>query len=177
MKIQTFSKEQIIEALKNLDTSKINLSKIAVIRVSSSPLEDLPVPIPEENITIFNFADIEEEYWEKHRKELIEAELREEEITGIRGRFSPITKEEAEEIVEFVEKMKEKGVKLLLIHCDAGLCRSGSLAIAISEYVLNDKKQAEEFRNNPSTIENRTIIGKIKNVVNANTKESVEGRS
>ncbi len=165
MKIQTFSKEQIIEALKNIDISKIDLSKIAVIRISSTPLEDLPIPIPEENVSIFNFADIEEEYWEKHKKELIEAELREEEITGIRGRFSPITKKEAYEIVEFVKNIKEKGIKLLLIHCDAGLCRSKSLAIAISEYILKDEKQAEEFKNSPLTIENKTILNKIKEVV------------
>ena len=176
MKIITFSKEAITDFLNNhLDKSEVDMSKFAVIRISSSLfLEPLPEEIPEENIETFNFCDIEEDLWEKHKKQLIESEDREEEITGIRPRHSPITDQEATEIVDFVERMREKNVKMLFIHCDAGLCRSRTVATAVAKFILKDKEQEEEFLNDPSTIISKTIMKKIEKAIKENKNENSE---
>lgn len=49
------------------------------------------------------------------------------------------TKEMARNILDFVETHKEK-VETILVHCEAGLCRSPAIAAALSKILYNDDK-------------------------------------
>ena len=176
MHIWIFSQNSLIKLMKHKETVKkwfSNPEKMAFIRISSTGLEDLPVEVPDENIAIFDFADIEENKWLMDIDRFIKAEDRLEKITGIRPRYSPIKDEEAREIVEFVEKMLEKGVEVLYIHCDEGKSRSPSVAYAIAKYILEDEALAEYF-DAPFYNLNKTVIKKIKNAYIQTLKEKLE---
>jgi len=162
MNIRVYSQKMLITLMQKEKKWFSNPEKIAFIRVSSSGLEDFPIDVPDENIIEFDFADIEEEEYIRNKEKLEkQADVLEENL-GIRPRYSPITEEEAREIVEFVLKMQEKGVETLYIHCDEGKSRSPSLAYAIAKYVLADEKQADYY-DVPFFHISETIVEKIKN--------------
>jgi len=55
----------------------------------------------------------------------------------------PITKEDAEKLLQFIETYKNK-VNDIIVHCEAGISRSTGTALALSE-ILNETNQPEKF--------------------------------
>ena len=169
MKIYTFPQLALKKMLETNPIPREKLLRSAFIRISSKELMEFPFDNDDEfikeNVIEFSFCDIEEDDWESNKSELIKAEDREEKATGIRPRYSPITEEEAKEIVKFVKKHVEKGTRVLFIHCDAGVCRSNSVAYAIAKYILKDEEQANLIENSPHSLISSTITSKIKKAV------------
>ena len=169
MYIYTFSQIALKKMLETEPIPREKLLKSAFIRISSEELMEFPFDNDDEfirkNVIELNFCDIEEDDWKKNKNELIEAENREEEATGIRPRYSPITEEEAKEIVRFVKKHIKKGTKVLFIHCDAGVCRSNSVAYTIAKYILKDEERANSIKNSPYSLISPTITSKIEKAV------------
>jgi len=169
MNIYTFSQLALKKMLETEPIPREKLLESAFIRISSEELMEFPFDNDDEfireNVIELNFCDIEEDDWKKNKSKLIEAENREEKATGIRPRYSPITEEEAEEIARFVKKHIEKGTKVLFVHCDAGVCRSNSVAYAIAKYILKDEEQANSVKNSPYSLISPTITSKIKKAV------------
>jgi len=162
LKILTSSQHRVNDLLKSLN---VGPSKIALIRITSEKFIDLDIEIPDENVIMLDFADIEENEYERLKKEYELLEKNLEENTGRFKRFSPITKDEACSIIKFINDIINKGINTLIIHCDEGKSRSRSLAIAISEYILNDLEQAKMYKELQTTRINKTIIYKIKETV------------
>lgn len=50
--------------------------------------------------------------------------------------YEPMTDEQADQVVEFVEKYKD--VELIVVHCEAGISRSAGLAAALSKIMTGD---------------------------------------
>lgn len=72
--------------------------------------------------------------------------------------YTHFTKEMAKEIIDFVNKNEDK--KTLIIHCHAGISRSGAVGLAINEYLGQDYKEFK--KQNPQVIPN-TLVTKIFN--------------
>lgn len=70
--------------------------------------------------------------------------------------FAPISAEQAESIYAFVKRHKDK--KGILIHCTAGVARSGAVAAFIHDFTTRGGGDWEAFkRDNPSILPNPTV--------------------
>ena len=58
-------------------------------------------------------------------------------ITESVGHYYPISKEQAQQIVDFVRGWKDK-VGLIVVHCEAGISRSAAVAAALSKWLNDD---------------------------------------
>ncbi len=164
MQIKVFSEEKFVEFInKNQDELRKMADKFCVIRISPNPntglfeateLDDLLFSDEfDKQLICFDFADVEDDFFEMHKDHFLEAEKR------LDQRQSPITKEEALKIKEFIEHNKDK--ELLLIHCHAGECRSWTVAFCIAKHILKDEELAQEIRKRvirfSKTIEKRIL--------------------
>ncbi len=61
----------------------------------------------------------------------------------------------AHKIVAFIDSLREKDIKLLLIHCDAGVSRSGAVGIFACRYLDMDEN---EFRKEHRNIGPNTLV-------------------
>ena len=161
MQIKVFSQEAFIDFLtKHEKEIRKTIDDIIMIRIFSSELLESPIDdvIFEEDflsnqMLCFDFADVEDEFFENNKEALLEAEQR------LDVRQSPITINEARKIKSFIERNKDK--KLLLIHCEAGECRSWTVAFCIAKHILKDETLSKEIRNKvvrfSKTIERRFL--------------------
>lgn len=94
-----------------------------------------------ENILSLVFADLTETDF-KIAPELIK-------------KFPTFNVKMAQQIIQFLNKLKEKDIKLLIIHCDAGVSRSGAVGIFACRYLGMDEK---EFRKEHRFIGPNTLI-------------------
>lgn len=58
-------------------------------------------------------------------------------ITESVGHYYPVTKEQTEQIINFVKEWQDK-VKLIIVHCEAGISRSAAVAAALSKWLNNE---------------------------------------
>lgn len=58
-------------------------------------------------------------------------------ITESTGHYYPVSKEQAQQIVDFIKEWKDK-VKLIVVHCEAGISRSAAVAAALSKWLNNE---------------------------------------
>lgn len=61
----------------------------------------------------------------------------------------------AREIISFVDRIKEKEIRLLLIHCDAGVSRSAAVGVWAVRYLGHDEKI---FRYEHKAISPNTLV-------------------
>lgn len=66
------------------------------------------------------------------------------------GSYKPMSEEQAKEIVEFISKNKDK--KRCIVHCSAGVSRSGAIGEFIND--LYGEKYQDFKRTNPNIIPN-----------------------
>ena len=74
----------------------------------------------------------------------------------------------AEEIVQFLNKIKEKDIKLLFVHCDAGIARSGAVGVFACRYLGMDE---DEFRKENPIIGPNTLVLETLNRVSGLRKD------
>jgi predicted protein tyrosine phosphatase len=97
-----------------------------------------------EDCLSLRFADLTKEQYEK---------LNNVEKRTIRSLF---TKEQAEEFIKFINAVNEKDIKILMIHCAAGISRSGALGLFACRYLDLDE---EKFRkDNPNIFPNSYVM-------------------
>jgi len=93
------------------------------ILISICTFEDDFPELPEDNkrmgVLRLSFADTDEKKAEKEQL--------------------PITESQAEEILNFVDRYKDK-VELIICQCDGGISRSSGIAAALSKILNNDDK-------------------------------------
>jgi predicted protein tyrosine phosphatase len=78
------------------------------------------------------------------------------------GKAKCFTKEQGIEVVDFLDKIKDADT--LIVHCAAGVSRSGAVGKFAAEYLGVDYN---EFRNaNPRIHPNNTVIRILKNITN-----------
>lgn len=71
------------------------------------------------------------------------------------------TKSQAEEIVDFVIRAKERGATKCIVHCSAGISRSGAVGAFVSDYF---EMPYSEFKTaNPHVLENRHVSRLLNN--------------
>jgi len=87
---------------------------------------DVEVPLPENpqrlavlQLCFHDVANVKDREWLAH------------ELKGTGVEVTPFTDEQAEQIVDFLERYKS--VKNIVVNCDAGSCRSPAIAAAISK--------------------------------------------
>lgn len=73
----------------------------------------------------------------------------------------PMTKEQGQEIVDFVKKNKDVGN--FIVHCAAGVSRSGAVAKFITEYFGGEDR--DFYKLNPYTQPNARILTILRNLV------------
>ena len=73
-----------------------------------------------------------------------------------KGQTKVISDEDIEKIVEFVKKHKDK---TFIVHCAAGISRSGAVGLFINDYFGYDYKEFK--KDNPYIIPNRYIYNKL----------------
>jgi len=163
VEIKVFSEEAFVRFIAdNKDALSKMPDKFCVIRIGPDPYTGfLPTELDniifseefENQIACFDFADIEDDFFEANKEHFLEAEKR------LDQRQSPITSEEVLRIKSFIERNKDK--EMLLIHCHAGECRSWSVAFCIAKYILKDDTLAQELRRKTirfsKTIERRFV--------------------
>jgi protein-tyrosine phosphatase len=76
--------------------------------------------------------------------------------------FKTITQEQADQIVEFVEKNLDRNI---IIHCKAGKSRSQAVARFILDFYSDSFTMCEENRNNPCISPNIEVISKLKKAI------------
>lgn len=75
-------------------------------------------------------------------KGVLEVDFHDIEFDGNPYRYKSITDEDAREIAAFVLESQERGEwPLLIVHCEAGVCRSSAVAAALYKF-LNNKSDA-----------------------------------
>lgn len=73
--------------------------------------------------------------------------------------FKTLSMEQAEKAIDFIEKMIEKGVDTIEVHCRAGMSRSRAFAEWIYRYCQgNDIDVAYEDRNDYTTMLNQGVL-------------------
>ncbi len=70
-------------------------------------------------------------------------------------KFPVFTPYKAERIIRLLDNLKENDVKLLIVHCDAGVSRSGAVGIFAVRYLGMDE---EEFRREHPNIGPNTLV-------------------
>jgi predicted protein tyrosine phosphatase len=133
-------------------TAKIISVKHAIISITD-PKQDLPVFGDNPNrIAVLGqyFYDID------FTKQILKDD--EPEIRRIYG-FGLFTDEQASEIVAFVKSV-QNSVRLLLVHCDAGVSRSAGVAAAILKATTGSD---EYIFNNPMYLPNMWVYRKVLN--------------
>jgi len=71
------------------------------------------------------------------------------------------TDEMARDVVNFIIKHKDK--EFIIVHCAAGISRSGAVAQFINDYFIKDKNLKESFSLiNPRVIPNQLVFKKLK---------------
>lgn len=79
-------------------------------------------------------------------------------------RFSAMSIKQAEEAVDFIERMISKGVSKIRIHCRAGYSRSRAFGEFIYRYCLDNHVDVDyDERNNYSTFLNQNVLCKLTN--------------
>lgn len=79
---------------------------------------------------------------------------------GIKERSGVFNKKQAAELIEFIEANKDK--QIFIVHCAAGISRSGAIAMFINDLYGNSYK--EFFNDNRQIQPNFTILSRIKEV-------------
>lgn len=75
--------------------------------------------------------------------------------------FKAMSESQGEEIVNFIEKNKGKN---FMVHCTAGISRSGAVASFIRDFYLNDEEQDLFERENPHIRPNIHVLSTLKRV-------------
>jgi len=70
-------------------------------------------------------------------------------------KFPTFTKKKAQQTIKFLDSLREKEINLLLIHCDAGVSRSGAVGIFACRYLGMDEN---EFRKEHRNIGPNTLV-------------------
>lgn len=76
--------------------------------------------------------------------------------------FKTMNMEQAEESIDFIENMIDKGVNVFYIHCRAGMSRSRSFSEFIYRYCMEHDIEVEyEDRNDYTTMLNSAVLRKL----------------
>jgi predicted protein tyrosine phosphatase len=76
--------------------------------------------------------------------------------------YYPITEEQAAKIVRFLDKLHCEDKFQLIIHCTAGISRSGAVGEFACEYLGCDKR--EFLRKHPNILPNSTVLRILRRV-------------
>jgi len=141
------------ESAIRIAEGKKNYTGLAIISISSYTKDilftkEVQDQINCHNVLNFVFGDLNENDFK------VAPELMKE--------FPKFDEKMAEEIVQFLKKIKEKDIKLLFVHCDAGIARSGAVGVFACRYLgMNE----DEFRKENPIIGPNTLVLEILNRV------------
>lgn len=160
MKLLIGSQKQVLSIV---ESNPQEYKDAIFIRITSEGFNDLPFTTDREYL--FDFPDMEEQEYLDNLDKLIEYKNKVEEVFDKEIRINPITEEEAQEIREIAERIKQEGIQKVVIHCDEGKCRSPSVAYAIC-LLLGERETAEMIKSSNYYRLSQTIIEKIVEVNN-----------
>lgn len=161
MKIIIFPKvvfRQMLEDKNITDETVESFNRTAFISIIDPDRREL-LSRDHPNFITTKFWDIEETF----------------EIPGVEI-LEPISKEQAEQIVDFVLFNIEK-VDSFIVHCSAGVSRSGAVGTFILDLLQRreySREQLEDFkRTNPSILPNSYVLRLLNNTLNERTGSHV----
>lgn len=143
MRIFTFSKHGFDTFLQSKGTTRDNVEEkknVFFISINDSPETTPEVPYLEntDNVKVLTFDDVEQDTTSYKR--------------GLH--YKAMSPEQALELVQFIHQHLDK--KLCLIHCSAGVARSGAVATFIHQIVDSNKDQFQE--DNPFILPNPYVL-------------------
>lgn len=84
---------------------------------------------------------------------------KEKKIENISRKYLFFNEDKARQIISFLDVLRDKNIVNLLIHCDAGVSRSGAVGIfAVRYYGLDEKKFLEENIIHPNSFVYDTLV-------------------
>lgn len=131
------------------------LGKTAMIRISSLPKSQWPALTfagEFQDVIEFDFDDVTDGWFNQAVKE--------EGYSAVLEQARPIELDEAKRIVEFAEKNRD--VDTLIVHCDAGVCRSSGVALALCRYVYQDWDNHAMIQKSAKFRPNLTVVDRIR---------------
>lgn len=143
MKIKVLSRSMFRRMLSQSEVTSDNVENIEnTFFISINNPDDLPTdvyfPQDKENVKVLFFPDIEQD----REIPLIG--------TGKTKLMKAMTQEQAAELFEFIKKHKDK--EQCIIHCTAGISRSGAIGLFINEFMSQNYNEFK--RENPSVLPN-----------------------
>lgn len=149
MKIMILSRN----VAKDVSPVAQSLGKTAMIRISSLP-EMPPLTFKDEyqDVIEFNFDDVTDGWFNQAVKEAG--------FSAVLEHARPINLDEAKRIIEFAEKNRD--VDTLIVHCDAGVCRSSGVALALCRYVYQDWDNHNMIQKSAQFRPNLTVVDRIR---------------
>jgi predicted protein tyrosine phosphatase len=81
-----------------------------------------------------------------------------------RLKYSAMTKEQGQKIVDFVKTIDPEQVKVIIVHCAAGVSRSGAVGTFLSEYFADYVDNMEFHNTNPHIQPNPTVLRILHNL-------------
>lgn len=153
MKVLVKSKLEFDNAMKDSNINNSNVEKKDILFISINDTEGRisePYFENKENVLVLYFDDT--------TKDLEIPILGTNEIKKVVA----FTKEQADEIIHFLDKNKNK--KLAIIHCAAGVSRSGAVGQFVNDYFGGD--YFEFKKNNPNIHPNPHVLRLLNNKVN-----------
>ena len=139
MKFKVLSRKLAEEYSKNSNKDKSIIISIKSTNDTSTPDIQCTKTNNIKSILSLVFDDVETQYLENEK---------------------PISNEQAQEIVDFVNKWY-KNIDLIIVHCDAGISRSAGICAALSKWLINDDTP---YFNGYSYIPNMVCYRKVLNI-------------
>ena len=115
------------EIYKGKNASFVVLSRFLATREYDQPFVNISITDPDKEKIDFPLTE--------NRKDVLQISFYDVEADD--KTFFPITKDDAKKIAEFALKHKDK---LIVVNCEAGLCRSAGIAAALSYYLNGTDK-------------------------------------
>ncbi len=144
MKVYVLSKMQFDSALERKGISDANIedkNDHFFISINNTIGGELPTLKNHPNVKVMHFDDLEQDE-EKYNPS-----------TGLYEKIFAFSPEQAQELYEFIMSNKDK--KTCVVHCSAGISRSGAVGEFIND--LFGESYAEFKRENPHTLPNNLV--------------------
>ena len=147
------------------------LANVAMIRITTDPeFGRLHYPDQFMGVLELHFADIIDGDRDKWNQEAIDY------FEKMGMKTHPISLEQAKQIVEFAEQMRDQECHTMVVHCQAGYSRSPAVAVALAEH-LGEKQEYHKLCNlvgRGRFSPNPTVLSRIREATGARDRRQQE---
>lgn len=156
MKIRILSKTSFLSYITRLGVNRNNVESFyslgfICINGTTKSKYDAPILSDAPNVLNLFFDDVETD---------IEITLLSPTKQHVCKAFTP---DQGILIIDFLESMKANGIDELIIHCHAGVSRSGAVGTFAREYLELDLKEFREL--NPNIYPNAKVLRELNNII------------